>query len=115
MRLGREFNSQVRESPSLPLDDDAGIQCMQQWYSMSDPAIGDALYDISTMRLFTGLALDATISDHPFRIITCQLGFTKTRYRGMAKNDNKLAMLFALANIVRVSQMVKHRISASGC
>ena len=45
--------------------------------------------------------------EHPFRIIKCQFGFTKARYRGLAKNDSKLAMLFALANIVRVGQMVK--------
>lgn len=44
--------------------------------------------------------------EHPFRIIKRQFGFTRARYRGMKKNDNKLAMLFALANIVRVNQMV---------
>ncbi len=43
--------------------------------------------------------------EHPFRIIKCQFGFTKARYRGLMKNDGKLAMLFALANIVRVDQM----------
>ena len=43
--------------------------------------------------------------EHPFRIIKCQFGFTKARYRGLMKNDAKLAMLFALANIVRVDQM----------
>jgi len=31
--------------------------------------------------------------EHPFRIIKCQFGFTKTRYRGLVKNDSKLAML----------------------
>jgi len=45
--------------------------------------------------------------EHPFRIIKCQLGFTKARYRGLMKNDSKLAMLFALANIVRVDQMLR--------
>lgn len=45
--------------------------------------------------------------EHPFRIIKCQFGFTKARYRGLAKNDSKLALLFALANIVRVGQMIK--------
>lgn len=50
--------------------------------------------------------------EHPFRIIKCQFGFVKARYRGIMKNDNKLAMLFALANCVRVDQMV--RASARG-
>ncbi|GAA0683337.1 IS5-like element ISVch5 family transposase [Marinobacterium maritimum] len=35
--------------------------------------------------------------EHPFRIITCQFGFVKARYRGLKKKDSKLAMLFALA------------------
>lgn len=45
--------------------------------------------------------------EHPFRIIKCQFGFTKARYRGLMKNDCKLAMLFALANIARVDQMLR--------
>ncbi len=45
--------------------------------------------------------------EHPFRIIKCQFGFVKARYRGLSKNDSKLAMLFALANIVRVDQMLR--------
>ncbi len=45
--------------------------------------------------------------EHPFRIIKCQFGFVKARYRGLMKNDSKLAMLFALANIVRVSQLLR--------
>lgn len=45
--------------------------------------------------------------EHPFRIIKCQFGFTKARYRGLMKNASKLATLFALANIVRVSQMLR--------
>jgi IS5 family transposase len=45
--------------------------------------------------------------EHPFRIIKCQFGFTKARYRGLMKNDSKLAMLFTLANIARVDQMLR--------
>jgi IS5 family transposase len=45
--------------------------------------------------------------EHPFRIIKCQFGFVKARYRGLQKNDNQLAMLFTLANIVRVDQMLR--------
>lgn len=47
--------------------------------------------------------------EHPFRIIKCQFGFVKARYRGLMKNDGKLAMLFALANAVRVDQMLRAR------
>lgn len=45
--------------------------------------------------------------EHPFRVIKCQFGFTKARYRGLKKNDCKLAMLFTLVNIVRVDQMLR--------
>jgi len=45
--------------------------------------------------------------EHPFRIIKCQFGFIKARYRGLMKNDNKLSVMFALANIVRVEQLLK--------
>ncbi|PSL11684.1 DDE family transposase, partial [Marinobacterium halophilum] len=45
--------------------------------------------------------------EHPFRIIKCQFGFVKARYRGLKKNDGKLAILFALTNIVRVDQMLR--------
>jgi IS5 family transposase len=45
--------------------------------------------------------------EHPFRIIKCQFGFMKARYRGLKKNEGKLAMLFALSNVVRVDQMLR--------
>ncbi|MGI9281469.1 MAG: IS5 family transposase, partial [Endozoicomonas sp.] len=45
--------------------------------------------------------------EHPFRIVKCQFGFVKTAYRGLEKNDNKLATLFALANVVRLDQMIR--------
>lgn len=45
--------------------------------------------------------------EHPFRIIKCQFGFIKARYRGLQKNDNQLSVLFALANIIKVGQLAK--------
>ena len=42
--------------------------------------------------------------EHPFRVIKHQFGFQKTRYRGLKKNDHKLKMLFALANLYRIRQ-----------
>ncbi len=36
--------------------------------------------------------------EHPFLIVKRDFGFTKTRYRGLAKNTNHLHMLFASAN-----------------
>ncbi|HAU4929965.1 IS5 family transposase [Aeromonas hydrophila] len=45
--------------------------------------------------------------EHPFRIIKRQFGFVKARFKGLRKNDNQLAMLFTLANLFRVDQMIR--------
>ncbi len=45
--------------------------------------------------------------EHPFRILKCQFGFRKVVYKGLSKNDNKLAVLFALGNLLRVDQMIR--------
>jgi len=37
--------------------------------------------------------------EHIFRIIKCQFGFRKTRYRGLAKNASQVNMLVGLANL----------------
>jgi IS5 family transposase len=37
--------------------------------------------------------------EHPFRVIKRQFGFTKVRYRGLAKNTAHLRTLFALSNL----------------
>lgn len=37
--------------------------------------------------------------EHIFRIIKCQFGYTKTRYRGLMKNGNRLYAMFACANL----------------
>ena len=46
--------------------------------------------------------LKASVRDkveHPFRAIKCQFGFTKVRYKGLAKNTAQLLTLFALSNL----------------
>ena len=37
--------------------------------------------------------------EHPFRVIKCQFGFARVRYRGLAKNNARLQTLFALRNL----------------
>ena len=37
--------------------------------------------------------------EHPFRVIKQQFGYSKTRYRGLAKNTARLTMMFALSNL----------------
>lgn len=36
---------------------------------------------------------------HPFRVIKCQFGYRKTRYKGLAKNTAQITTLFALSNL----------------
>lgn len=38
-------------------------------------------------------------AEHVFRIIKCQFGYAKTRYRGLSKNGNRLYAMFACANL----------------
>jgi len=37
--------------------------------------------------------------EHPFRVLKRQFGFTKVRYRGLAKNTAQIVTLFALGNL----------------
>ena len=37
--------------------------------------------------------------EHPFKMIKCQFGLTKVRYKGLAKNTAHLITLFALSNL----------------
>jgi IS5 family transposase len=44
--------------------------------------------------------------EHPFRVVKQLWGFTKTRYRGIAKNLARAQTMFALANLY----LLRHRL-----
>jgi IS5 family transposase len=44
--------------------------------------------------------------EHPFRVIKCQFGHRKTRYRGLAKNTSQLKVMFALSNLWMVRKRI---------
>jgi IS5 family transposase len=44
--------------------------------------------------------------EHPFRVIKRQFGFTKVRYRGLAKNTAQVLTLFALSNLWMVRRQL---------
>ena len=46
--------------------------------------------------------------EHPFRVIKCQFGLAKVRFRGLAKNTAHVVTLFALSNL----WMARHRLMA---
>ena len=39
--------------------------------------------------------------EHVFRVVKCQFGYRKVRYRGIAKNGAQVFALLALANLYR--------------
>ena len=44
--------------------------------------------------------------EHPFRVLKRQFGFTKVRYRGLAKNTAQIVTLFALGNLWMVRRQL---------
>ena len=44
--------------------------------------------------------------EHRFRVIKCQFGNRKTRYRGLVKNTAQLTTLFALSNLWMVRKRI---------
>jgi transposase, IS5 family len=50
--------------------------------------------------------------EHPFRVIKCQFGHAKVRYRGLAKNTAQLHTLFALSNLWMVRRALLQRAKA---
>jgi len=48
--------------------------------------------------------------EHPFRVLKCQFGFSKVRYRGLAKNTAQLHTLFALVNL----SLARRRMAVAG-
>jgi hypothetical protein len=41
--------------PPMPLSMMLRIHCLQHWFDLSDPGAEDALYEIESMRRFTGI------------------------------------------------------------
>jgi len=49
---------------------------------------------------------------HPLRVIKCQFGHCKTRYRGLAKNTSQLLVMFALSNLWMVRKRMIQGLAA---
>ena len=82
------------------------IHFMQQWFTLSDPAMEEALHDTPLLREFAALDWDTTHLkssvrakvEHPFQVLKRQFGHVKVRYRG-PKNTAQLTTPFALSNL----------------
>jgi IS5 family transposase len=77
---GRPVDWHIALRPSLRKRLSASVQPLQEAYE------------------HTKASLRAKV-EHPFRVIKRQFGYTKVRYRGLAKNTAQLKTLFALANL----------------
>ena len=76
------------------------VQRMADWLARkSKPNQG---LDAWTRGLNHAIAQLRAIGEHPFRILKRQFGYTKVRYRGLAKNTAQLFTLFALGNLYQV-------------
>ena len=51
-------------------------------------------------------------AEHPFRVIKCQFGHRKARYRGLAKNTSQLLVMFALSNLWMVRKRILQGLQA---
>jgi IS5 family transposase len=56
-KVDRHYAKGKGGRPPMPLEMMLRIYLMQQWFSLSDPAMEDALYDIESMRRFAGIDL----------------------------------------------------------
>ena len=45
--------------------------------------------------------------EHPFHVIKNIFRYKKTRYKGLAKNDSQINVLFALSNVYRVREKLR--------
>jgi IS5 family transposase len=45
--------------------------------------------------------------EHPFRYVKRVFGYEKVRYRGLAKNENRLALLLGFANLMRAERYLE--------
>ena len=73
------------------------LRQLKQWGGEAGLALGEAMTQFSQVRAKV---------EHPFRVIKCQFGYRKTRYRGLAKNRAHIYMLFGLANLLSLRKQL---------
>jgi len=71
------------------------------WGVMRKAPKGSKLHPLDE-RINRIIAMVRARVEHPFRVLKRQFGYTKTRYRGLAKNRAQLFTLFALGNLFLV-------------
>ncbi len=62
-KLSKHYHRGRIGRPPYPLSTMLRVHCLQLFYNLSDPAMEDALYEIESMRRFSGLRLSERIPD----------------------------------------------------
>lgn len=97
----RGYHKKTRTADA-PRDADAAVP---RWYVPFKRAAGaDTTYEEKRInRLLAGIRAAV---EHPFRVLKCQFGYRKVRYRGLFKNEQHLFILFALTNIYQARHLL---------
>jgi len=116
-RIKKYYSSASTGRPAYPLSSMLRIHCMQHWYNMSDPAMEDTLYEIDSMRKFTGLSLEripdeTTILNFRHLLEKHKLGEKIFKQIGKLLEENSLILKEGIAvdaTIIPASSSTKNR------
>ena len=95
------------------------IHCVQAFYNLSEPGMEEMLYEVESVRpgrrrqlergsyealMEKRKALTRAKEEHPFLYVKRHFGYAKVRYRGLAKNTQRLALLLGMTNLIRAER-----------
>ena len=73
------------------------VHCVQLFYNLSDPGMEDLLYEVESVRRKASVRAKV---EHPFLYVKRHFGYAKVRYRGLAKNTQRIAVLLGFSNLL---------------
>jgi IS5 family transposase len=97
----RGYADKTRELDNPRHEDDVG----PQWYVPFKRKKGEDTTP-EQKRINRFLSGIRSVVEHPFRILKCQFGYRKVRYRGLFKNEQHLFSLFALVNLYQARRLL---------
>ncbi len=98
----RGYADKTRELDNPRTEDTVG----PQWYVPFKRKAGEDTTP-EQKRINRLLAGIRSAVEHPFRILKCQFGYRKVRYKGLFKNEQHLFSLFALVNLYLARHLLK--------
>jgi IS5 family transposase len=102
-QVARYYPKGQNGRPPYPLSAMLRVHCMQLFYNLSDPAMEDALYEIESMRNFSGLKLDRLPDETTilnFRHFLEQHGLGKVLFKEVNKHLEKNGLMLREGSIV---------------